>query len=65
VKRFADKTPEEIQLEQDQKRRAQLSRLGRIRIYQMGGIALGLFGYFYVYRRFLMPKTVFQSQQYV
>ena len=65
VKRYADKTKEELDQEQQRKRKAQLNKLTKIRVYQMGFFASALFGYFYVYRRFLMPKKVYQSHSYV
>lgn len=65
VKRFADKTQEELDIEQERKRKTQVQKLSKIRVYQLGFFAFGLFGYFYVYRQFLMPKKVYQSYSYV
>ena len=65
VKRFADKTEDELSIDMEKKRRTQATKLNKIRLYQLAIFAFALFGYFYVYRQFLMPKKVFQSHSYV
>jgi len=64
VKRFEDKTSEEIQQDMQRKRKQQFGKLVKFRTYQFGSIAVLLFGYLFVYRRFLHPKSVANSVLY-
>ena len=64
VKRFEDKTQEEIEQDQIRKRKQQFGKLVRFRTYQFGGIAVLAFGYLFVYRRFLHPKSITNSVIY-
>lgn len=65
VKRFADKTPEELAQDAEKKKRNRINKLTRVRIIQMGCFCGGIFGYFFVYRRFFLPKPVMGSHTFV
>ena len=64
VKRYEDKTSEEIEQDQIRKRKQQLGKLVRFRTYQFSGLAVMLFGYLFVYMRFLHPKSITNSVVY-
>jgi len=64
VKRYEDKTQEEISSDMQKKRKQQMNHMMKIRKYQLGAItAIGCF-YLLVYRRFLHPKSIFNSVLY-
>ena len=64
MKRFEDKTQEEIDQDMIRKRKQQFSRLVQYRTYQFGAIAFGMFMYLFVYRQFLHPKSIANSAIY-
>lgn len=64
IKRYEDKTQEEIHEDQVRKRKQQFGKLIKFRTYQMAGIAGALFFYLFVYRRFLHPKSITNSVVY-
>lgn len=64
VKRFEDKTQEEIEQDVMRKRKKQYAKLGKIRFYQIGCILLFGFAYLFVYRPYLKPKAIQNSVVY-
>lgn len=64
VKRFEDKTSEEIDQEVMRKRKKQFAKMVKIRYYQFGFILFAGFFYLFVYRRFLQPKSIQNSVVY-
>ena len=64
VKRYEDKTQDEINQDMVRKRKQQFGKLVDMRKYQLGGVTFCMFFYFFVYRRFLHPKSIANSVVY-
>lgn len=64
VKRYEDKTQDEINQDMVRKRKQQFGKLVDMRKYQMAGVTFSLFFYLFVYRRFLQPKSINNSVVY-
>jgi len=64
MKRFEDKTKEEIDQDKKMKNKQRIERMMKIRTYQFGGMGVLIFFYMFVYRKFLHPKPVMNSVVY-
>ena len=64
VRRYEDKTSEELSQDVARKRKQQFAKMTKISYYQFGGIVGAAFFYLFVYRRFLHPKSITNSVVY-
>jgi len=64
AKRFEDKTEEEVQDDVKRRRNKQFQSMQKIRKAQFSAICTLAFLYFFVYKRFLAPKSVYGGLVY-